>query len=98
MNLVNQEVYIGHSKRGDSCMRWGMAAYGKQANGWGNPAIEREMLVRICPTLLPAIKPYVSKSQFPLSLQGLKQTTYLLQIIVAFTRQVNTKLSTSRLI
>jgi hypothetical protein len=31
------------------------------------------MEVRICPTLLPTIKTYVSKSQFPLSLQGLKQ-------------------------
>jgi hypothetical protein len=39
----------------------------------GNPPIEREMQVISCPTLLPTIKTYVSTSQFPLSLQGLKQ-------------------------
>jgi hypothetical protein len=50
-----------------------MRSLGETGEWRGYPAIEREMQVRICPTLLPTIKTYVSKPQFPLALQGLKQ-------------------------
>jgi hypothetical protein len=48
-----------HSERDEISMRKDMAAKGKQENGVGNPAIERETQVITCPTLLPTIKTYL---------------------------------------